>query len=408
MSSTRIEINLNQIALNADNLIKTYETRGIEITAVTKGVCGAPAVAATLVRAGIRSLGESRLENIRRMRDAGVQAQFMLIRPPRASEVARVVRLADVSLNSEPSVVRLLAEHARALGKTHGIILMVEMGDLREGILPCHLDDVIEQILPLRSVRLVGLGTNLACLNGVVPTDAKMSELSVLAERVEARHDLALEIVSGGNSANHDWVASAEDVGRINHLRIGEALLLGRETVNRKPIPGLATDAVTLVGEVIEVKTKPSRPYGEVGLDALGREPVFSDKGPMRRVIVALGEQDIDQNAIRPQVQAEIIGACSDQLVLHDRSGSLQVGSRVSFDLGYAALLRAMTSPYIEKVYKPPIREDRQNARHPSARHRSRFGLARPWVSNGPARWSPQSSASRPTTNLDANVHDAS
>jgi predicted amino acid racemase len=382
LSSTRIEIDLNRIESNARRLIQMYGARGIEITAVTKGVCGAPPIAAALVRAGIRSLGESRLDNIQRMRAARVLAEFMLIRPPRPTEAPRVVRLADVSLNTELSVLRLLAGHARALGKIHRVILMIEMGDLREGIMPARLDDIIEPVLALRGIHLAGLGTNLACLSGVVPTEAKMSEFCALVEGVEHDYGVSLEVVSGGNSANHGWVMSLADVSRVNHLRIGEAILLGRETVSRRAISGLATDAFTLVGEVIEVKDKPSRPYGEIGLDAFGRKPVLSDTGPMRRAIVALGRQDIDPNAICPRLPAEIVGACSDQLVLHDRSGGLRVGSEVEFDVAYGALLRAMTSRYIEKAYMPPFLQDRLGSEHPERRHRQPVLPASPgpWV----------------------------
>lgn len=267
-----------------------------------------------------------------------------------------MVQLADVSLNTEISIIRLLAYHARRRDKTHQVILMVELGDLREGIMPSRLDAVTEKVLGLRSVTLVGIGTNLACLNGIQPTAAKMSELSELAVRIESKYDIHLEIVSGGNSANHRWLLSADDVGRINHLRIGEAILLGCETVHRQPIVGLATDAFTLVGEVIEVKTKPSRPFGKGGQDAFGREPTFKDFGNIRRAIVALGEQDVDPCALRPRGGAEVLGASSDQLVLHDKDASLRLGGEVKFGVGYGALLRAMTSPYIEKRYSPASR----------------------------------------------------
>jgi predicted amino acid racemase len=405
--STRIEVDLNRIEANARCLIRRYGARGIEISAVTKGVCGAPAIASALIRAGIRSLADSRLGNIQRIREAGIQADLMLIRPPRVSEVARVVRLVDVSLNTEISVIWLLGEHARAMGKIHRVILMIEMGDLREGILPADLHDVIEQVLALRGVRLVGLAANLACLNGVVPTEAKMAQFSGLVERVEAHLGLSLEIISGGNSANHNWVMSGADVGRVNHLRLGEAILLGRETVNRRPIAGLATDAFTLIGEVIEVKTKPSRPYGEIGLDAFGRIPVSRDTGPMRRAIVALGEQDIDPGAIRPRVQAEIVGACSDQLVLHDRSGRLAVGSKVKFDVGYGALLRAMTSPYIQKVYLPLRPADRPDMARPRRRHPQPALPAGPRSLDGVPGWGRNPRTNGSTTSLAADAHDA-
>ena len=357
MTSPRLEVDLGAIQNNARRIAALCQSKGVHITAVTKGVCGEPRIAAALIAAGIRSLGDSRLDNIRRMRRAGIEAEFMLIRPPRVSMADRVVALADVSLNSEVSVVRRLSEEAARRGRTHDVILMVEMGDLREGIMPDRLSDAVEAILALDGVRLRGIGTNLACLHGVIPTAAKMRELSRLAEAMEQRHHVRFACVSGGNSANYEWLAESESTGRVNHLRIGEALLLGRETVHRKPIRGLATDAFRLVGEVIETKTKPSCPFGEIGQSAFGEAPAVVDQGPMRRAIVALGEQDVDPSGIHPHSAVNILGASSDQLVLHDTRAALSIGSEVAFSLDYRALLRAMTSPYVEKVFVPAGRE---------------------------------------------------
>lgn len=358
MASPRLEIDLGAIHSNARRIVALCRSKGIRITAVTKGVCGEPRIAAALIAGGIRSLGDSRLANIHRMRRAGIEAEFMLIRPPRASMVDRVVALADVSLNTEASVVRLLSDQAMRRGKIHDVILMVEMGDLREGIMPDRLSDTVEAILALEGVRLRGIGTNLACFNGVIPTVAKMKELSQLAEAIEQRYNLRLECVSGGNSANYEWLTLSETTGRVNHLRIGEALLLGRETVHREPIRGLVTDAFRLIGEVIEAKTKPSRPFGEIGQNAFGDVPSVLDQGRMRRAIVALGEQDVDPRGIHPQTAVNILGVSSDQLVLHDTQAALSVGSEVTLDIDYRALLRAMTSPYVEKVFVAASHED--------------------------------------------------
>jgi len=180
-----------------------------------------------------------------------------------------------------------------------------------------------------------------------------MRELSVIAGDLQQQYGITFEIVSGGNSANYQWFVSTSDVGLVNHLRIGEAILLGRDTLNRKGIPGLYTDAFTLIAEVIELKTKPSKPYGEIAQDAFGRVPVFDDKGNMERAILALGRQDVDGSAIKPRIKADVLGASSDHLILDVSGLGLEVGAKVQFDVGYSALLRAMTSPYVEKVYLP-------------------------------------------------------
>jgi ornithine racemase len=350
MPAPRIEIELDKLAHNARKLTALYSSKGICVTAVTKGVCGSPRIAGALLNSGIRSFGDSRIANIQKMREAGLDAQFILIRSPMPSEVERVVEFADVSLNTEISVIRLLARHA-AKRKIQRIILMIEQGDLREGILPSDVGPMVAEVMGLRGIKLIGLGTNLACFGGVRPTEAKMRELSVIAGNLQQQYGITFEIVSGGNSANYQWFVSTPDVGLVNHLRIGEAILLGCDTLTRERIPGLYTDAFTLVAEVVELKTKPSRPYGEIAQDAFGRVPVFEGKGNMERAILALGRQDVDSSAIKPRIKADVLGASSDHLILDVSGLGLEVGAKVQFDVGYSALLRAMTSPYVEKMY---------------------------------------------------------
>ena len=366
MPAPRLEIDVEKIAQNARRLRAVYGSKGIRITAVTKGVCGSPMVARALLKSGIFSLGDSRIANIRRMRRAGVEAEFMLIRSPMPSEVGQVVELADVSLNTELSVIRLLGACAARQSKVHGIVLMVEMGDLREGILPADVEPTVERVIDLRWIKLLGIGTNLACFGGIKPTRDKMRALSAIANRIRQKYGVDLEVVSGGNSANYQWFISAPGVGFVNHLRIGESILLGCDTLTRRPIPGLHTDAFTLIAEVIELKTKPSRPYGETAQDAFGHVPTFEDRGSMRRAILALGRQDVDVSAIRPRIHANVLGASSDHLILDVREPGLEVGSEICFDIRYGALLRAMTSSYVEKVYISQSRPaGRQELLHP-------------------------------------------
>lgn len=352
MSTPRLVINLDHLSDNAATLVGRLGRRGIRVSGVTKAVLGSPEVAWAMVRGGVAGLADSRIENIEVLRAAGITAPITLIRSPMLSQCERVVQSADVSLNSELRVVRALSRAAGAQGRTHGVVLMVELGDLREGMLAGDLEAAAQAVVALPGIALRGIGVNLACQNGAAPSGETMSELSGLANAIESALDVRLDVVSGGNSANLEWALGAGAVGRVNDLRLGESILLGCETLQGNPISGLHADAFTLVGEVIEAKRKPSQPWGLIGPSTFTALSPVEDRGVTGRVIVALGQQDIDPAGLVPPVGYSILGASSDHLVLDAGSNPLPtVGAELHFGLDYRALLRAMTSPFVTRVF---------------------------------------------------------
>ncbi len=346
-----LEIDTSKLFENAKKLVDMFGSRGIGIIGVTKIVLGEPIIARLLVAAGVSSIGDSRIANIVRMREAKIDADLILIRTPFVREAHDVVKYADVSFNTEMSVIVELSSAAIKQNKVHDIVLMVEMGDLREGVLRQDLDKMIEQVLRLKGVKLLGLGTNLACFNGVKPSKKKMEEFSFLAGACEKKFNIKLQMVSGGNSANIDWMSANENVGQINNIRLGESIFIGRETLLRRHIKGLHLDAFILVVEVIESKIKPSLPDGEVGQDAFGNIPVVVNKGEMLRSILGLGKQDVFVPGLTPLMDVDILGSSSDHLILDATRAPLCVGDQVRFSLDYAALLSSMTSPFVGKVF---------------------------------------------------------
>lgn len=323
--------------------------RGIAVTGVTKAGLGSTEVADAMLRGGVRGLGDSRIENIEAMNAAGVSAPMTLIRSPMMSQVDRVVQHADVSFNTEMDVIKMLSHSARSSGRMHRIVLMVELGDLREGIMPSDVEGIVRKILHLPNIELAGIGTNLACRSGVVPDTENMGELSSLVNTIEATFGLKLDIVSGGNSANLQWIINSKNPGRINDLRLGESILLGREPLYREPIPDMHTNAFTLFAEVIESKLKPSLPKGTLAQTAFGEQQVATDQGTVAQSILALGRQDIDLNGLHAPPGIEVLDASSDHLIIASAQ-CLRIGSAVTFQLDYSALLRAMTSPFVSKM----------------------------------------------------------
>lgn len=350
MSTPKIKIDLDKIAHNTRTLKELYNSRGISITGVTKVMSGDPHLAKILVDNGLNVLADSRMTNIRKMWYDGASAEFMLLRTL-LSEVDDVVKFTDISLNSDLSIIRALSNAAQKLNSTHQIILMIELGDLREGVMPTELNSIVRNILKLPGIKLVGIGTNLACFAGVKPDERKMKQLSFIANDLESRFSIALPIVSGGNSANYNWFKSSIDLGRINHLRLGESIFLGCEPINKVPITDLFTDAFTIYAEVIESGLKPSAPYGEQGLDAFGKRPEFKDSGQIQRAILAIGKQDVMIEGLTPPIGMDILGANSDHLILNTQKTVLNVGDKVAFGLNYGALLSAMHSNTVEKNY---------------------------------------------------------
>lgn len=350
MTAPRLEIDLDKIQHNTRTLVDRLANRGIAVTGVMKATLGCPEIAAAMIRAGVKGLGDSRIENIEMMRRAQVPASMTLIRTPMMSQADRVVAGAEVSFNSELDVISELSSAAVLASQTHGIVLMVELGDLREGIMPGDLAGAVRETLRFPNISLRGIGTNLACRSGVSPDATNMGELCALADSIDATFGTTLSIVSGGNSGNLSWALRSSDTGRINDLRLGESLLLGRESLHREPIAGLHTDAITLLAEVIESKVKPSLPWGETAQTAFGEEPPAVDRGDISQTLFAIGRQDIDAAGLSPPRGFEIIGASSDHLVVDSGNTRLSVGDEVTFQLNYTALLRAMTSPFVAKV----------------------------------------------------------
>lgn len=260
-----------------------------------------------------------------------------------------MVRNAGTSLNTEAVVIDRLASAALGQGTTHAVVVMVELGDLREGVPVPDVLDLCRHIERTSGVELAGLGTNLACQSGVAPDQLKMDELSRLVEKVEVGCGRSLPLVSGGNSANLEWALSTSDPGRVNDLRLGEAILLGTEPLHRRVLDGLRTDAFTLIAEVIEVKTKPALPWGDTAQAAFGTPPARHDGELVRQAIVALGRQDTDPDGLTPPAGVTILGMSSDHLVLDLGDHVASVGDELTFGLGYGALLRAATSPFVTK-----------------------------------------------------------
>lgn len=345
-------VDLPVVRANAQAMVELCEASGIHPVGITKLACGAPEVAEAFVEGGIRVVGDSRVNNLAKFKDLPVEK--LLLRIPSVSNALDTVRYADVSLNSEPHTVRALSAAAVALGRTHKVIVMHDLGDLREGCFSA--DDTValaRLVTELPGLTLEGLGTNLACYGGVEPTTDNQQQLVDIAHRIERELGVKLHVVSGASSAALPLLLRGGMPGGVNQLRLGASLLMGIG-LNDDPIPGTSQDTMRLGVEIVELKEKPSVPVNSTALDAFGNKPVFEDFGIRKRAICAIGKQDVNFDDLIPQDKAvRIIGGSSDHLILDVTDSDLdyQVGDTVYFALSYGGALQCMTSEYVRKEY---------------------------------------------------------
>lgn len=349
----RLEVNLPHLRENMEKIVTNCGQCGIQVCGVIKGCSGLPEVAELFRQAGCAELGSSRIEQIIACREAGIPGPYLLLRIPMISELEDVVQWCDTSLQSDLTVLDALEAACCRLDRTHRVIVVVDLGDLREGF--WNRDEMVnacvyvEKNLP--HVHLAGVGVNLGCYGSIQPTSDKMNSLLTIAHHVEARIGRQLEIVSGGASSSYTLVHWGSMPQGINHLRIGETALNARDLQIDWGIRnmGLHMDGFVLKGEVLEVRTKPSYPVGQIAIDAFGRRPTYVDRGNRKRCIVGFGRADVgDLERLMPHDPGvTVLGGSSDHCILdiEDCPRNLKAGDIMSFTLSYSNMLYATGRP---------------------------------------------------------------
>lgn len=341
----------HNVKIVADNCKKC----GIQIAGVIKGFNGIPDAAEAFIKAGCKQLATSRMDQIIELKEKGLNAQFLLVRVPMISEAEEVAYYADLSLQSEIKVLEAVNEACEKFGKKHGVILMADLGDLREGF--WDKDEMVEAAAyveeNLKNLELKGVGTNLGCYGSIKPTIDKMEDLIAVAERIEEKIGRKLEIISGGATSSYPIVLDGKMPERINHLRIGEGIILAYDL---KEIWGLNMDDMyqdvfSLKAEVIEIKDKPTHPVGEIFIDCFGMQPTYEDRGVRKRALLATGKLDYAlSDKIFPRTEGvEVIGDSSDHCILdiEDCQEKMCVGDVLEFDLSYPSLMYLSNNRYV-------------------------------------------------------------
>jgi predicted amino acid racemase len=365
MSYPQLEINLRKLEHNARLEVQKLTEYGVTVMGVNKVFNGLPETASAVVRAGMDVVAESRVSNLKKLQH--LPCQKCLLRTPSPSEIEEVVKFADISLNSDIDVLRNLSRTAVEQKKIHQVLLMVDMGDIREGIWFKNresLEEAVKQILELPNLELYGLGTNFNCYGTVLPTVENGRMFVKIARELEVQNGIKFRYLSGGNCTSYHLIEKGMWPEGINHLRIGALHQFGIEYVDVRYMDGfhhssmdvsrVVSNLYILKAEIIEVKTKPTIPFGDRGLDSFMRTKTFVDRGKRKRALLALGYQDVpSQNMWSVDPDIEILGQTFDHTIIdiEDSDRDYRVGDVIAFEVDYTGLLAACTSEGVKIVF---------------------------------------------------------
>ncbi|MBX2981793.1 MAG: alanine/ornithine racemase family PLP-dependent enzyme [Flavobacteriales bacterium] len=353
-----LELYRDKLKHNHRFLSKLFTENNIEWGIVTKLLCGNETFLREVVALGEKEFHDTRISNLKMVKKLAPDSQTVYIKPPAKRSITNLVRFADVSFNSDLHTIQALSAEAVKQGRTHKVIIMVEMGDLREGVMGDHLVDFYAQVFQLPNIEIVGLGTNLNCLNGIMPTQDKLIQLGLYKQLIEAKFDKRIPWITGGTSVTIPLLLKKQLPKGMNHFRVGEALFFGKDLFTDGMIKGMRNDVFKLHTEVIELYEKPMTPSGEQRANVAGVIPEVKESDIGRtafRAIIDIGLLDVNPKDLTPLAKGiSIIEASSDMLVLDlgENPSRLKVGDLISFKINYMGALGLMNSNYIDKVVR--------------------------------------------------------
>lgn len=351
-----LTLNREKLKTNFKVLSQLFEERKVSWGVVSKLFCGNKLFLQELINLGITEVHDSRISNLAMVKRLNRDVQTVYIKPVSKKNVGKMVEFADVSLNSELETIRMISEEAVIQGKNHKIMIMVETGDLREGVMGDRLVDFYAEVFQLPNIEVIGLGTNLNCLNGVMPSTDKLIQLSLYKQIIELKFGKDIPWLSAGTSVTIPLMLSHQLPKGINHFRVGETLYFGVDLVKEEIIAGMHGDVLELHAEIIELQEKPMLPNGILGANPRGEFAEIDESlygKTSFRGILDIGLLDVSPKYLCPtDPDVEVLGASSDMLIVNlgvNQKGH-KVGETLSFSIKYMGALSLLNSNYIEKA----------------------------------------------------------
>lgn len=352
-----IKLDQKKLQHNYNFLQNLFQSRTIEWGVVSKILCGNKLFISELINLGTKEIHDSRISNLKTIKEISPDVQTVYIKPPAKRSISKIVKYADVSFNTEIDTIKMLSEEAGKQNKIHKIIIMIEMGDLREGVMGEDLIQFYGEVLSLPNIEIRGIGTNLNCLSGVMPNQDKLIQLSLYKQLIEAKFNISIPWVSGGTSVAIPLILKNARPMAVNHFRIGEALFFANDLFTGKIIEGMESEVFKLYAEIIEITEKPDIPSGELGENVAGNTFETNENHDLGssslRAILDIGLLDMQPQYIEPDDEnITMIDASSDMLVvdISNSENNYKIGDLISFKIRYMGALYLLNSNYIEKI----------------------------------------------------------
>lgn len=303
---------------------------GVKVFGVTKGCAGSPRVAEAMVRGGVAGLADSRLTHLLELRKRFPEIPLLALRQPMRHEIRPMLEIDATLMVSDLRFAADLASTAADLRRSRLIVLMIEIGDGREGLAPADFDLFLSNLRRWPSLKLAGIAANVGCHGGKHPDAGMLTVLDRLAAAARAA-GFSVDIVSAGNSSCWNLLSEGKLPVTTNQIRLGEAILLGRETAEGRAIPGIYQNSATVKAEVLEVAIKD------------GSE----------QAVLAIGLQDIGAGTLEPlDKHLKVTRVTSDHCILLAKAGhNVFCGGLVEFLPSYFAMQSLAASPYVRKAY---------------------------------------------------------
>lgn len=350
-----ITLNPKKLKHNYNELDTLFKENQIEWAAVVKLLCGNELFLEQVLNLGVREVCDARISNLQTVKSLRPEVQTVYIKPPAKENVREVLKCADVTFNTEFDTIKLLSDTAVEINIQHKVLIMIELGELREGVMRDEFIDFYQKVFKLPNIKVIGIGSNLSCMYGVLPSEDKLLQLCLYKQLVEAKFDQKIPYISGGASVTIPLIYRKLLPAAVNHFRVGDTLFLGSNIIENTSFEHLNNDVFKLYAQIIELNEKPYIPSGEMGYTLTGEKKGFDQKqvGEIGyRAIVDIGLLDVEDSHLTPvDKNLNIIGASSDMMVINLKNNerNLQVGDFIEFKMDYMGVLRIMNSDYIEK-----------------------------------------------------------